>query len=425
MIPSSWQTAAKSEITVAHLCDFYARPGGLARAVQVLARSLSHNHVKCLVFVPGRRIKVLYDRQTQVFVMPSLSHILQPYRRVRYVLPICDPLFLLFVLVHLRKSNLDVIHAHGWVVYTAYWLKLLKRTPLFYSAHDYGTFCIKRSLYQSESNSLCPKIDLPTLGTPNRRCLSCARDLPAIRRGFLVLLLRLQKPMLGYLDGTFVMSNSMEEILESIGNHNLIRIITPSNRGELNLPEVPALSVPYDLVYFGALSKYKGAELFIQAIQLLRKGGFKYSVCMIGSAGDLDLRSQTGINFIVDAPRATISAVLASAKCVVFPPRWLEPAIPLTILECLSINQSVLVSNRGGTADVTKYGIPSFKSGDAYSLMNEIVNIIEGGKKPMSVQSEISSDCEQAAQTMQLIYGKCNLVRNRLKPPGFQVNATT
>lgn len=133
------------------LSDFYPPCiGGSERQTQALARELSTRGHEVVVATSRQRgdTPVSMDGTVTVYRLPALtSRIAYPAKstRRRYPPPFPDPELVFRLRMLVRRFRPGVVHASGWIAYSAAAALLGATTPLLLSVRDYGYLCATRT----------------------------------------------------------------------------------------------------------------------------------------------------------------------------------------------------------------------------------------------------------------------------------------
>lgn len=172
------------------------------------------------------------------------------------------------------------------------------------------------------------------------------------------------------------------------------------------LPEewqkLPALAKKdIDVLYVGVLKKYKGIDILIKALKILRekKQRQKLKVVVVGKGDEQDryrmLVNNYGLNsivtFIGEVKFRKMKNFYRRAKIVVVPSLWPEPC-GRVIIEGMSFGAAVVATNCGGTPETIidkKYGF-LIPPGNQKALADTINNLLSNDKirKKISQQAK-------------------------------------
>ncbi|WP_072805397.1 glycosyltransferase family 4 protein [Rhodococcoides yunnanense] len=344
------------------VCDSYPpATGGLERAVQALAHGLVRAGDEVTVATLGHPSGATADDPgvgvvggVRVVGVDGWSRHLDrfstdPNHRFHPTAP--DPA-LTMALQHLvDEIRPDVVHAHGWIVFSCLLLRLPLGSALVHTLHDYGLTCAKKTLVRQQDLDSC--CEGPALG----RCLPCGRDAyGAVKGGALVLGLAMTRPLLGRIDMFLPISAAVRASMPDVGPKR-VRII-PSFVADDVANEASA-AVPPDclpageyIVFVGASGAHKGVDTLVEAHRQMRH---RIPLVVIGPAQVRQHpRSGTPERPVIHAgslAHGPVMASLASAKVAVVPSRWAEPQ-GLVAIEAMAVGTPVVACDVGGLRDV-------------------------------------------------------------------------
>jgi glycosyltransferase involved in cell wall biosynthesis len=153
------------------------------------------------------RIRGLFQRIPLLFKDPKM----------RYHPPVKDPIITKKLKKIIEMEKPDIIHAHGWIMYSALPLIGKYSIPLIATLHDNGLICPKRS------GEICKQ---PLTNT----CLSCGKETYGTLKSFLVYFaLKMNKPKLKQVDRFLAISLYQKSIYsKNLGLNNNDIILIPN-----------------------------------------------------------------------------------------------------------------------------------------------------------------------------------------------------
>ncbi len=118
-------------------------------------------------------------------------------------------------------------------------------------------------------------------------------------------------------------------------------------------PEAPRRQGPGSgFLYLGRLTREKGVRVLTDAWG--RLGSEAPELVVVGDgpeAGSLRARPVEGVRFAGEVPATEVPGLIASARAVLVPSLWEEPAVPRVVLESYAAGVPVVVSDRGALPD--------------------------------------------------------------------------
>ena len=337
------------------LSDLY-RPtiGGLERFVALLSEELAgRGHEVHVVTgavagsppdeksagVTVHRLPLLYQK-----VAPRLSQdAARPFHP-----PAPDPLFRrqLADVVHQLKP--DVIHAHGWNVFSCL-SRVFPQTPVMVTAHDYSLVCARKSLVHRSGVS-CP-------GPSWQRCGPCASSQYGPAKGNVLAAaslssLRLLKKVTRFTAVSDYVADRLAPIIGRVAGQpvHTLHSFVPDGLFEsgwhAERPEFLPAEDGY-LLYVGQLSRFKGADVLINAYRRLPSPP---PLVMLGtphptSPAPEDLPA--GVTMRTSVEHRSVIAAMARAACVVVPSVGPD-SLPMTVSEAQNCGVPVIASAVGG-----------------------------------------------------------------------------
>jgi glycosyltransferase involved in cell wall biosynthesis len=367
--------------------------GGAHRQMHLLAQGLSARGHEVWVGTPWSHglpwteadgnVSVRRLRQLRTAVPRLVRH-----RGQRYQPPFPDPLTIAGLRRLQRSLRPDIVHAHGWIAFSAAAALTGERTPLLVSAHDYGYFCATRSLLQN-GRELCS-------GPGPRKCPECAVHYYGAPRGLVtapsVALSRrlLVRKIAGlHSVSSFVQETMMRHLFGGDGEKAPPGLVTatipsfqapetPSGRPGQD-PEVDRLleRLPEDpfILFVGALRRVKGLETLFAAYERLVAPP---PLVLIGTfERDTPTPFPPGTVVLEDVPHPAVMAAWDRAMLGVMPSLWPEP-FGLSVLEPMTRGRPVIGTRPGGHTDIVgEDGGVLVPLGDAGALSRAMQELID------------------------------------------------
>ncbi len=278
----------------------------------------------------------------------------------RHQPPFPDPVTVVGLRRLISGFEPDVIHAYGWLAFSAAAALGRKRIPLLISARDYGYFCANRTLLRKGE---------PCSGPAPLKCASCAGEYYGnVTKGVAATLgVYICRPLLARkMTGLHSVSSFVDDVttryLFGPGGPpaDLMRVTIPSfqdvapdepvdsSDGEVaaclaRLPREPFI------LYVGAFRKVKGLETLFEAYERLE------SPPPLVLMGTYERDSPGGFPeeavVLTDVPHRAVMAAWDRAMFGVMPSLWPEP-FGATVAEAMNRGKPVIGTTLGGHVDM-------------------------------------------------------------------------
>ena len=368
--------------------------GGAHRQMHLLAHGLSDRGHDVSVGTPWSRglpwtededgVTIRRLRQLRTAV-PALVR----YREQRYQPPFPDPVTVWGLRRMLRSVRPDIVHAHGWIAFSAAAALVGRRMPFLVSAHDYGYFCATRDLLR-DGKALCA-------GPGPVKCVACsARHFGAPRGVVTAVSVAVSRRLLVrkitglHSVSSFVHEAMMRHLLDAdagADSQGLVTATIPSfqapdlqDEAPVDDPHVAALlsrlpAEPF-ILFVGAFRRVKGLETLFAAYERLADPP---PLVLIGThTNERDTPKVFPSHALVleNVPHAGVMAAWDRALIGVLPSLWPEP-FGLSVLEPMTRGKPVIGTRPGGHADIVDEGsgilVPQ---GDPHALENAMRELI-------------------------------------------------
>lgn len=170
------------------------------------------------------------------------------------------------------------------------------------------------------------------------------------------------------------------------------------------------------VLYLGQLTRHKGVDLLVEAVELLTEEGIPIQLSLhgpmteAGFSDELHHLQHPSITVGESLSRDRIAAALAAHDVLVVPSRWYENS-PNVILEAFSAGVPVITANHGGMAEMVHHQLDGvmFEPSDVGSLATvlrsvarqpELLDQLRAGvSTPHGIDVEMEAE-EQAVQAM-------------------------
>jgi glycosyltransferase involved in cell wall biosynthesis len=332
------------------LADFYPPIiGGVERHVQSLATELCQRGHQVAVFTTGHPAPVKDEQGVKVYRQEGIfqkTPLASTGLKKKWLPPARDWLLTRKLARIIERESPDIIHAHGWLLYSALPLKKRNKIPIVTTLHGYGSICPRWTLFRK--NSVC---DQPSL----KNCCQCMKEYSGIiKPPIAYYLIKANKKRLKSVDKFVAVSSFVREAHIKHLCLDAEDIITIPNFYRPDNPAKEADNLPDDFILFvGALALHKGVDTLIKAYSKVKT---PTRLLLIGYRQPY-YKCETAGNILVmeDAPRSTVMQAISKCRFAVFPSLWPDPA-PTVTYEAMSQKRAVIASDIGGFKDIVANG---------------------------------------------------------------------
>ncbi len=334
------------------ISDFYPPfLGGSFRYVQILSKALVERGNEVIVATIGNNeLKGFEDdcgvKVFRFFGLMQQLPILFKDRNMKYPPPIPDPIAIIKIKKLILEEKPDIVHCHGWLLYSVLVLKRVLLFPLVVTLHDYGYMCPKITLFKN--NKICSR-------PFTYRCLTCAGAKLGLAKSALTYFgLKLGRDRLfladEYISNSYFVKEKCEKYLKIKNKVSVIQNFLAIKQNYSNL--LNSEEIPDDFILFvGSLAPYKGVEVLIDAFKKLKT---KTKLVLLGATSpEFSYKSIGNIIVIKNASPSQVLEAYSKCKFVVIPSIWPEP-FGLVALEAMSYKKAIIASDIGGLREVIK-----------------------------------------------------------------------
>ncbi|HPU12365.1 MAG TPA: glycosyltransferase family 4 protein [Aeromicrobium sp.] len=341
---------------ILQLSDSYPpAPGGLEQVVQRLANELAdRGHESAVATLAREGLPEVSDEgSVRVHRLRGWTHKLARFAEsddhlLHPTAP--DPPLVRRLQELIDQWQPDIIHAHGWIVSSASALRLGPDTRLVTSLHDYGLVCAKKTLiHLDELDAQCAG---PSLG----RCVRCASNFYGVAKGTaLASGLREGRHRLSKVSQFLPITAAVGAASAAAAEPERSTVVPPfvadDILAERTRPRPPGLPEGDFILFVGALSAHKGADLLIQAHRELAS---QVPLVLIGHGDPAPWRVLAGtadVRVLQHVPNEQIQGAMQAATLVVMPSRWAEP-FGLVAIEAMAAGTALVASKIGSLPEI-------------------------------------------------------------------------
>jgi glycosyltransferase involved in cell wall biosynthesis len=338
------------------------RPGGLELSVRALCAELTERghevELTTLADLRGwsRALKRFYE---------------DPLRPFHPTVP--DPGVVRELRRLIARARPDVVHAHGWIAYSALAAASSDGPPVVVGVHDYGHVCAKKTMLRGD-DSICG-------GPALRACLSCASaHYGAAKAGALTLGLRVASPLHRRAAVFVANSNAVAEATRArLPSRARVEVIAPTPPGDALSAGSPRPRFLPDrdgyVLFVGAFGGHKGLSVLLDAF---RDPGLHAPLVVIG-AGDPPAGIPANVTVARDVAHDQVLAAWRHSALGVVPSTWAEP-FGLVAVEAMAAGRPVVASALGGLNDIVADGETGLlvPPGDARALAAAVNHLLDG-----------------------------------------------
>ncbi len=297
--------------------------------------------------------------------------------RYRVVPPLADPVLVSGLKKAVDRFRPDVVHAHGWIMFSAAKLRQSCGVPTVVTLHDYGFLCPKRTLFVLKTGKLCPLLGAEGEGHDlrlSRHCIQCSREIYSPAKAVTIsAALSLSRPLLDHVDRFIAVSRYLEGIARRAQIDRTVTVPNFIDAADVASAEGSAQAGDgQDAVYVGSMMPNKGIHVLLEAYRDLAGRGCRARLAVVGKTHPsypYERALPDGVTIIRDAPHSLAVASMARSKFLVVPSISPEP-FGIVALEAMALRKPVIASRIGGLPEIVDDGRSGilFAPGDARSL---------------------------------------------------------
>lgn len=344
---------------IIHVSDSYAPTiGGLERSIQTLARAQKDAGNDVIVIAathpdePAERdddgVKIL---RRDMFVQKVPGAISDPRRAFHP--PIVDPLFRHNLEKIFRGAEPDIIHAHGWNMFSVRAAAAKLGIPCVSTAHDYGHACaVKQSTFADGTVCLRPEL---------AKCVRHANQHYGPKG--IAIALSLWSSIAKSRDAEWTaVSNAVAHQADGsefeIPNMRVIPSYCPDSiMSALDAARPEFVPEGEYMLFVGALVPVKGLQVLLQAQKELWAEGLRIPLHVIGAQhGESVGVPQEGVTYAYNQGHDKVMGSWRHASLGVVP-SVVPEAFGQVVVECMAAKTPVIASRHGGIVDIVEEGV--------------------------------------------------------------------
>jgi len=323
--------------------------GGIEMHVASLARQLSEREHQVTVCTIRQRNSLKYEEQAGVKIH-RLGGFFQkiPYlfkdRARKWHPPAQDWLISRRLSEIIQDESPDIIHTHGWILYSLPLSRKGTEIPVVHTLHDYRLFCPKILLMKK--TALCA--DVLTKG-----CIVCMRHPYGLLRALSAFYgVRTNRNKIKSVDKFIAPSSFVKEAhVKYLGISDQQIVVIPNFYEPVTDGETKGVAeLPNEFILFvGWLMPHKGIDVLIKAYQKLNT---RTKLLIIGvEHSDYHYESIGNILVLDNAPHEVVMQAMSKCRFVVYP-SICPDSCPLVTFEAMSQSKAIIASDIGGFRDI-------------------------------------------------------------------------
>jgi glycosyltransferase involved in cell wall biosynthesis len=309
--------------------------------------------------------------------------------------PAPDPLITLGLMRLIRRSRPDVVHATGWIAYSARLATTFTRRPLVVSARDFGYACPIRTLIRRGETCTGPGYE---------KCLRHSAERYGVPKALFAVsgVLGLRNWLMAGTAGVHVISRHVAQIErrdllpddpERIALiPDMIRPLSTPYAGPFTLGREPVddatssagddaaqlESLPSEpfILFVGALQAHKGIEPLLSAYSRLNAPP---PLVVVGTSWpDSPKEWPDGVTVLTDVPNPVVHRIWERSLFGVAPSLWPE-TFGGTVTEAMQHGRPIVASSLGGPLETVEHGRTGFlvPPGDVDALTGAMQALVD------------------------------------------------
>lgn len=260
--------------------------------------------------------------------------------------PVVDRLIVRKLQSLVRQHKPDLIHSHGWLLYSA----LSQKVPIIATLHDYGLICPKRTMLLT-SRIICEQ-------PFTSKCIGCAREDYSLAKSIATSMgIKRNRKKLGRIQKFIAVSSFVRDVhcrFLGLPQDKVVTIPnfteTPPDHGVGDFGQ----TLPNAFILFvGSLNTIKGINVLVDAHTRLNTNT---TLVLMGTKNkSWTYPQRPNLRIVEDASDALVDHAYRHCKFVVVPSVFPDPC-PTVALEAMSRRKPVIASDIGGLKDIVIHG---------------------------------------------------------------------
>jgi glycosyltransferase involved in cell wall biosynthesis len=293
----------------------------------------------------------------------------------RYAPPFPDPELLFRLRRIVLEEEVDIVHAHNWLLHSFLPLKRSQGPGLVVTLHDLSLVC-------SQKNAMCRGV--PCSGPGVGKCLRCASDHYGMLKGGLTTVANWVSSAVErkLVDKFLAVSRAIVAGNRLEATHVPFEIVpnfVPDDVAMLRRdgdPRINLLPEQGFLLYVGDLRRLKGVHILLEAYAMLWNA---LPLVLIGRrCADTPRELPPNVIIFESWPHAAV--MHAWSKCLFgITPSILPEACASVVIEAMAMGKPMIATAVGGTPELVDHGKTGLlvRSGDASALSEAMRRLIE------------------------------------------------
>jgi len=370
--------------------DFYPPIiGGIQHHVRELAMSLSmRGHEVHIITSDSPDSGIESDGIVRVIrTRHMLSYLkflyLDKEARQKFVPPMPDIFLSRRIEKAVKEFKPDVIHAHGWSIYTVGALKRRYRDlPMIATSHDARHFCPIQGCFNPRTRGFCNQ------RRTTLKCLSCAREgYGPLKAVAVTASLSVFRGILNRFDKILAVSNYQAKIARESGFRNIVVVPNfinfdaldpkPSNEGTLSSDV---------LCVMRGIEDMKGIDVTLKAYDIVQGRLKQADLTLVGKVEPgypvpSKVLKNPSVEVVLNASHDLVMECIRNTKVLVVP-SIVPESFCLVALEGMALKKPVVASSVGGLQELVrnhKTGL-LVPPGDHMLLAKAICSLLEDGE---------------------------------------------